>query len=455
MGRASRYLLVLALGGSFFLFPVSARETLRVASLRQTARSQQRFLPGELIVQFKDAADDRRMVGDIQVVGGRLARRSAFGSRYRVTLDPEAGVAEAVARLASMPEVEYAEPNGVVRAFQAGGSRFTPNDRLFPLQWHMKMVDAERTWAIQKGDPSVVVAVLDTGIAYEDFGRFRKAPDFGTTIFVPGFNVITGTSHANDDNFHGTHVASTIAEATNNSEGVAGLAFGCALMPVKVLDNEGLGSFFDVAEGVDFAANFTQGGNKPVKVINLSLGSEGSSQTLTSAIDRAVSGGVLVVAAAGNSGENPVEFPANLANVVAVGATDARKERAFYSNTGADLDFVAPGGDCDRDDNADGFGDCVFQQTLDPDFVDLGRYDQFCYCGFDGTSMATPHVAAAAALLFSQGFTEPAAVRAALQQTAERLGGAPADGRNDTYGYGLVRPANALPGLGLDIGPQK
>ena len=91
----------------------------------------------------------------------------------------------------------------------------------------------------------------------------------------------------------------------------------------------------------------------------------------------------------------------------------------------------------------------------DPDFIDQGRHDQFCYCGLDGTSMATPHVAAAAALLFSQGFTDAAAVRGVLQQTAERLGGAPAGGRNDTFGYGLIRPAIALPGLGLDTGPAK
>jgi serine protease len=447
MGRASRYFLVLALGGAFFLLPVRARDTLRVAALRQTARSQQRFVPGELIVKFKDSADDQRMVGDIQVIGGRWARRSAFGPRYLVSLDADAGVPDAVARLASMPEVDYAEPNGVVRAYQAAG-RFTPNDRLFPLQWHMKMVDAERTWAIQKGDPSVVVAVLDTGIAYEDFGPFRKAPDFGTTTFVTGFNVITGSSHANDDNFHGTHVASTIAEATNNSEGVAGLAFGCALMPVKVLDREGFGSFFDVAEGIDFATNFTQGGTKPVKVINLSLGGDSTSLTLQQAVDRAVTAGIVVVAAAGNESQATVGFPASLPNVIAVGAVDGRKRKAPYSNFGRELDVVAPGGDIFRDDDGDGRPDGVLQQTFDPDTAELlGRFDDFGYFFVVGTSQATPHVSAVAALLVRQGITNPAAVQAAIEQTAEDLGD---PGRDDAFGHGLIRPSLALKGLGLN-----
>jgi len=136
--------------------------------------------------------------------------------------------------------------------------------------------------------------------------------DFDGTVFLPGLNVLDGSSHANDDNFHGTHVASTIAEATNNSEGVTGLAFDSALMPIKVLDSEGLGSFFDVAEGVDYAVNFTQNGNRPVKVINLSLGGDSPSSTLERAINRAVEQGVVVVAAAGNEGSGNISFPATM-----------------------------------------------------------------------------------------------------------------------------------------------
>ena len=447
------------LGASSALPPAQGQDVVRAVHAVRGAATAGAWREGQLIVAFRAAAEPRDVERALRSAGGREARRSRSASRFLVTLEPGTSVPGAVERFARMPEVEYAEPNGLVRRTQA--TTFKPNDRFYRFQWNLDQMNAERTWGIQKGKSSVAVAVLDGGVAYEDYTDprtrqvFRKAPDWGDTRFLPGYDFVNSDAHPNDDEYHGTHVASTIAEATNNDTGMAGLAVGCAIMPVKVLDAFGDGTFFDVAEGIDYAAEYTEGGERPVKVLNLSLGSEGFSQTVKNAIDRAVSGGVLVVAAAGNSGRGVVEFPANQANVLAVGALDARKEKASYSNTGADLDFVAPGGNCDRDDAANGVGDCVFQQMPDPDFVELGRHDQFCYCGLDGTSMATPHVAAAAALLFSQGFTDPAAVRSALEQTAERLGGAPADGRNDTFGYGLVRPANALPGLGLNVGPKK
>ena len=147
--------------------------------------------------------------------------------------------------------------------------------------------------------------------------------------------------------------------------------------------------------------------------------------------------------------------PYRFAFTFAVGAALGRKERAPYSNFGKELSVVAPGGDCDRDDDHDGEPDCVFQQMPDPDALDQGRHDAFCYCGLDGTSMAAPHVSAFAALLISQGITDPAAVRAAIEQTAEPLGGAAAGGRNDNFGHGLIHPEPALSGLGLNSGPKK
>jgi serine protease len=433
--------------------------SVRAVRTPRAAAAAGAFREGQVIVAFRTAADERDLERVLRSGGARQARRSRAAARFLVTLEPGLSVPEAVERYSRMPEVEYAEPNGLVR--HSEGATLKPDDAFYRFQWNFTQMNAERTWGIQRGKPSVAVAVLDSGVAYEDYvdprtgQSFRKAPDWGDTKFLPGYDFVNGDDHPNDDEYHGTHVASTIAEATNNGTGVAGLAFGCTIMPVKVLDEDGEGTFFDVAEGIDYAVEYAEGGEKPVKVINLSLGSEGTSQTVRSAIERAWAAGVLTVAAAGNSGKNLVEFPANLPNVIAVGALDARKERASYSNTGAELDFVAPGGDCDRDDNADGYGDCVFQQMPDDRYLEIGRHDVFCYCGLDGTSMATPHVAAAAALLFSQGFTDPAAVRAALEETAERLGGAPAGGRNDNYGHGLVLPAAALPGLGLGLGSKK
>jgi serine protease len=420
---------------------------------------RERLRAGELIVAFRPPAEERAIERALRDAGTVSARRGTFGSRYAVTVDDAVGLARALGRLRAMDEVDYAEVNGLVHKDAA--ATFTPNDPRFSIQWNFRMVGAERMWGIQKGSSSVAVAVLDTGIAYEDYAdprtgqQFRKAPDWDGTVFLPGHDFINGDDHPNDDEGHGTHVASTVAQATNNNKSFAGLAFNCALMPVKVLDQDGFGTFFDVAEGIDYAANFTQGGQRPVKVINLSLGGDGSSEDVRRAVDRAFTNGVVVVAAAGNDGKGTIEFPASLTNVMAVGAVDARKEKAYYSNFGSQLSVVAPGGDCGRNDSRNAFGfDCVWQQGMNPDLVAKGRYDTFVSLGQDGTSSATPHVAAVAALLISQGITDPAAVRAAIEQTADRLGGAAAGGRNDTFGHGLIAPARALAGLGFNQGPN-
>jgi serine protease len=219
-------------------------------------------------------------------------------------------------------------------------------------------------------------------------------------------------------------------------------------MPVKVLDDQGEGSFFDVAEGIDFAAR-----NANVRVINMSLGGDGSSQTVSQAVDRAVAAGITVVAAAGNDGRGTVSFPAALPKVIAVGALDGRKQKAPYSNFGPELDLMAPGGDIHRDDTGnnglpDGRPDGILQQTFDPDSAANGIYDDFAYFFVTGTSQATPHVSALAALLYQQGIHDPLAIKAAMEQTAEDLG---TPGRDDTYGNGLIRPALALKGLGLNL----
>ncbi len=437
---------------------VRADGIIKVVPRPPAPRSGLEYRPGEVIVAFRPQVDLGRAEPLLRAGGGVHARRARSRSRFLVSLEPGIAVTEAVAWFESMEEVAYAEPNGLVRKSQ---TTVTPNDEFFEFQWNMELLEARRTWAIQKGQPSVGVAVLDTGVAYEDYrdprtGRFYgRAPDWGDVTFLPGWDAVNEDAHPNDDEYHGTHVASTIAEGTDNNIGLTGLAYQCAIMPVKVLDQEGTGTFFDVAEGIDYATEFRQGGEQPVKVINMSLGTDGFSETVSRAVDRAHRAGIVLVAAAGNTGRSGIDFPASLRNVIAAGAVDQRGGRASYSSTGSELDLMAPGGDCDRDDDRDGLPDCVFQQMPDPDFVDLEIYDQFCYCGLDGTSMAAPHIAAAAALLISQGITDPDAVAAALEQTAEKIGGAPEDGRNDTVGYGLIQPVPALSGLGFNQGPDQ
>jgi serine protease len=437
---SARWILSVFLGAVLVPAALPAEVVRSVA--KQTRRAVPAYRAGEVIVRFETATDLSTVERAVGALGGTQARRSRSGGHWLVSLAPGDSVPEAVRRFQALREVEYAEPNGTMQAY------FTPNDRFFRGQWHMRLIGAERMWDIQRGDPSVAVAVIDTGVAYEDFGPFRKAPDWGGTRFLTGLNLLTGTSHANDDSFHGTHVASTIAEATNNGEGVTGMAFQCAILPIKVLDHEGVGSFFDVAEGIDYATGFSAGGTNPVKVINLSLGGDAASQTVERAIDRAIQAGITVVAAAGNDGDPSVGFPASLPNVIAVGAVDAGRRRAPYSNFGSALDVVAPGGDLDRDDDGDGFPDGVLQQTFDPDTAArFGRYDDFAYFFVHGTSSATPHVAALAALLVRQGITSPAAVKAAIESSADDLG---TSGRDDTFGHGLINPARALSGLGLN-----
>jgi serine protease len=154
------------------------------------------------------------------------------------------------------------------------------------------------------------------------------------------------------------------------------------------------------------------------------------------------------VAAAGNESRGTVSFPARLPNVIAVGAVDGRKQKAPYSNFGADLDVMAPGGDLRRDDDNDGRPDGVLQQTFDPRTAELfNRYDDFAYFFVQGTSQATPHVAAMAALLVRQGITDAETVKSVIENTAEDLG---TPGRDDNFGHGLIRPSVALTGLGLN-----
>ena len=212
-----------------------------------------------------------------------------------------------------MPEVEFAERNGLLRRTQA--RTFQPNDQFYRFQWNMEQIGAERTGGIQQGRRTVGVAVLDTGIAYETYfdaltrRQYMKAPDWGDTPFLPGFDFVGNDTHPNDDEEHWDARGGHDRGGDQQQPGVVGpRLLRAGLMPVKVLDEAGVGSFLDVAEGIDFATNFTQGETR-IRVINLSLGGAGASATVAQAIDRAVAAGIVVVASAGNEGQGRDRFP--------------------------------------------------------------------------------------------------------------------------------------------------
>ena len=317
---------------------------------------------------------------------------------------------------------------GVNRVAQASG---TVNDPLRPFQWHFDAVQADLAWDVTAGF-GVTVAVLDTGLLIAPAG----GDGIGNVVLVPGADVVNGDGDPADGDGHGTHVSGTIAQSSNNGIGVAGLAFDAAIMPIKVLDDTGSGSFADIADGIYLAVD--QGAS----VINMSLGINARSgitndPVMDPALDYAFSNGVTVVCASGNDGHRKnVSYPAIYPTTIAVGATDYRNTVTRYSNKGTGLDLVAPGGDTGRDDNGDGYADGVLQETHSG--------GSFGFYFYQGTSMASPHVAAIAALLIANGTaTSPSEVLSALTATTLDLG---KSGFDASYGHGLVQAFAALGG---------
>jgi serine protease len=300
--------------------------------------------------------------------------------------------------------VETIEPNYIYH------TSVTPNDPQYSKQWHLHSIHTERAWEENRGK-GVTIAIIDTGVS--------KVPDLAQTDFVAGYDFVSDRATADDDNGHGTHIAGTIAQSTNNNYGVAGIAYEAKIMPLKVLASSGGGTISDIAEAIRFAAD-----NK-ADIINLSLGGGGESQVMKDAIDYAYRKGVVIIAAAGNENNNSASYPARYVHVIGVGAIDAQGERAEFSNYGAGVDLVAPGG---------GHGSKIWQETINPDT------NRPMIAGFEGTSMAAPHVAGVAALIKSVGITSPDQIFAVLQQSVRKIEQDP----QNYYGAGQLDAAAAV-----------
>lgn len=359
------------------------------------------------------------------------ARLNGPGLRLASTfvVRSDRSLAELRATLEDSGAIESIEPLGRMRALAQ------PNDTWYPFQWNMMALDvpAARDLADATG---VVVAVIDSGVT--------PGGADGLVHLLIGYDFIGEDDEASDDDAmvsglaHGTHVAGTIAQTTDNIEGVVGIAPGASILPVRVLHyDEPSGAVWgdtgDIANGIVWAVDHG------AHIINMSLGSPSRSDAVADACAYAYEHDVLVIASSGNDG-NPagVLYPAALPTVFAVGAVGSTSEVAPYSNGGPEVDLVAPGGEASEDRNGDGHDDGIVQESV--------TENGWRYVFSEGTSMAAPHVAGAAALLVGRGWTSPRAIEEVLIHTATDLYEA---GHDDASGFGEL---NLMAALALPVG---
>jgi serine protease len=456
----------MANSGSLSAVEATQSQDLVDSALVQPENSQR---PNSITLKLRSNGEAADVQAAAATLGGQLVRDHQRSGLQVFSFPNAPAATNAIQALSHNPNVEDVSTTLTASVFE------TPDDTFFGYQWHLHDtaggLRAEPAWdlATSKGS-GVVVAVIDTGVAYESFSRpsspglpamnFQQAPDLTGLNITDPFNYVYDDTHANDDHSHGSHVTGTIAQTTNNAYGMAGVASNVTIMPIKVLDYGGSGIDADLVDAIYYAVD------NGAHVISMSLGFTGTGSPdangiycteivdLNAALDYAYSHGVVVVAASGNEGASNVSCPAAYPTVISVGASTYAAAVASYSNQGDALDVVAPGGDPGADLNGDGYSDGVLQETYcNPGayIIFLGiitgtaNFDSFCAVFMSGTSMATPHVTGVVALLLGQDPSlSPNGVRSIIEGTA-RDGGP--EGWDTAFGYGIVDAAAALAAL--------
>lgn len=397
--------------------------------------------PNEIAVQLRPGTSDAVLADLNRRFNINMAWNSALGAEGNIakfSVPPGTDTKALLEELAKDSRVEVADiihlyanpiepesaPHPPQDAPEPDKGRWKPNDPRYKEQWNFQMIRTEEAWEKAKGK-GAIVAVIDTGVAFQDNKKGMIARDFKDTKFVKGYDFVFRDQLPNDDQGHGTHVAGTIAESTNNNEGVAGIAYEATIMPIKVLSKEGSGSSADIAEGIRWAAD--HGAN----VINMSLGGPFPDKLMRSACEYARKKGVVIICAAGNSGREGVGYPAAYPDCVAVSAVGPKGELSFYSSWGKEVSIAAPGGDKEVGGESGG----ILQNTVRPD--SNGKLEDDYYA-FQGTSMASPHVAGVAALIVGQGIKDPQDVKSILQKSAQ------AKSPSKKYGAGVLDAASAV-----------
>lgn len=313
-----------------------------------------------VLVKFKPGIKEANQASLMKEHGLEVAGK-IWGDDVLILKGKGKNVAALVEALSKNPNVEFAEPDYIATA------DWVPNDPSWSSQWGPQKISAPQAWDVTKGTTSTLIAVVDTGVDLDH-------PDLAAKVRTDiDWDFVNNDATAQDDNGHGSHVAGIAAAATNNSTGIAGICVNCQVLPVKVLNAQGSGTYSAIASGIRYAAD--QG----AKVINLSLGGSSGSTALQDAVNYANNKGALLACAAGNSNTSAASYPAYYSACVAVAATDQNDNRASFSNYGSWVDTSAPG-------------------------VSIyATYWNNTYKSLSGTSMAAPHVAGLAGLLFSQG----------------------------------------------------